>query len=417
MSVLIRNARVLTLAKGPRPRRVSSDSSVGSLGDSSDASGLGDLSVMPRGDVLIEGTAITAVAPQISTFKPADTTIDAAGRVLMPGFVDAHTHACWAGDRTDEWQRLLRGEPYLDILKSGGGIMSTVRAVRAASERELTELLIDRLGVMLRHGTTTVEVKSGYGLSTEHELKMLRAIRAAASFWPGTVVATALLGHAIDKDVPGFVERTIAETLPAVSREFPGITIDAYCEKSAWSLADTVRLFEVARAAGHPIRVHADQFNSLGMVAEAVRLGALSVDHLEASSVEDLDLLAESQTLGVILPVCGLHTDGRYAKVREFIDGGGALAVASNFNPGSAPSMSMPLAIALATRFCGLDAAEAITATTVNPATLLGFSDRGTVAPGQRADLVLLRHRDERMLAYELGGNPVDASICGGKIV
>ncbi len=417
MSVLVCNARVLTLAKGSRPRRALNDQTADSSSDLSNAGGLGDLSIMPRGDVLIEGSIITAVAPQISTFKPADTTIDAAGRVLMPGFVDAHTHACWAGDRTDEWQRLLRGEPYLDILKSGGGIMSTVRSVRAASERELTQLLVERLGVMLRHGTTTVEVKSGYGLSTEHELKMLRAIRAAASSWAGTVVATALLGHAIDKDVPGFVEQTISETLPAVSREFPGITIDAYCEKTAWSLRDTVRLFEAARAAGHPVRVHADQFNSLGMVGEAVRLGALSVDHLEASSVEDLDLLAESGTFGVILPVCGLHTDGRYAKAREFIDGGGLLAVASNCNPGSAPSVSMPLAIALATRFCGLYASEAIAATTVNPATLLGLNDRGTIAPGQRADLVLLRHHDERMLAYELGGNPVDVTICGGNVV
>lgn len=401
MSLLIRNARVVTLAEGARPRR---------------GKALSELAVLPKADVLVEGKEIVGVGPSISTLRPVDTEIDARGRVLMPAFVDSHTHAIWAGSRLDEWQRMVGGEPYLEILKAGGGIMSTVRAVRTAPEDELVENLLFRLDAMLREGTTTVEVKSGYGLSTEAELKMLRAIKRAAQRWPGTVVPTAMIGHALDKERPDFVETTINDTLPAISAEFPGITIDAFCEAAAWSVADTVRLLEGAAARGHPVRVHADQFHSLGMLREAVRLGALSVDHLEASSAADLEFLAASNTFGVILPVCGLHTDGRYAKVRTFVDRGGALAIATNCNPGSAPCASMALPIALASRFCGITPAEAVAAATVNSAALLGFDDRGTIGRGQRADLILLRHTDERHLAYELGGNPVEVVVCGGKV-
>ncbi len=402
MTLHIRNARVVALAHGPGPRRGAS---------------LADIAIIERGDVVTLGDRIAGVGPRLSPGKVVET-INAAGRVLMPGFVDCHTHACWAGDRLDEWEMKRRGVPYLDILKCGGGIMSTVRAVRATSEEELVDHLRVRLRGMLHGGTTTVEVKSGYGLTSEHELKMLRAIRAAASGEGSpAVVATALLGHAVDLDVPGFVERTIDETLAAVHSEFPGIAVDAFCEQSAWSLADAVRLLARAKQLGHPIRVHADQFNSLGMVREAVRLGALSVDHLEASTPDDLRLLAESQTFGAILPCCGFHVDGRYANGRAFIDAGGAIALATNCNPGSAPCSSMPMAIALAVRHCGLSPAEALAACTVNAATLLGLTDRGTIAPGRRADLILLKHTDERMLAYEFGGDPVDAVILGGKLV
>lgn len=402
MSLLIRDARVLTLTAGERPRR---------------GRRLGELSTLARADVLIEGNRIVAVSESgISTFKAPDETIDAAGRVLMPAFVDCHTHACWAGDRLDEWERKLRGESYLDIMKSGGGIMSTVRAVRAADEHELAASLADRLSLMEQEGTLAAEVKSGYGLATADELKLLRAVRACADRG-FDVVPTALLGHAIDAQQPEFVDRTISETLPAVTTEFPGIPVDAFCEQGAWTLADTVRLLEAARSAGHPVRVHADQFTSLGMIPEAVRLGALSVDHLEASTPQDLRLLAASTTFGVILPCCGLHTDGRYANVRGFVDAGGALALATNCNPGSAPTHSMPVAVGLAVRHCGITPGEAIAACTVNAATLLGRPDRGTIAPGQRADLLLLRHRDERLLAYEIGGRHCDAVIRSGVVV
>lgn len=401
-SVLLRNARILTLAlpdvSGPRRGKA-----------------LRELGVIPQGEVLVADGRIAAVGAKVDA--PADAEIiDAAGRVLLPGFVDCHTHACWAGDRLDEWEQKLNGAAYLDILKAGGGIHATVRAVREATQKQIAASLRERLGNLLRDGTTTVEVKSGYGLNTEAELKMLRAIRRAASDWPGTVSPTALLGHALDGDPEDYPRMVTKEMLAEVSREFPDIAVDAYCEKEAWSVEACVRLFEKARK-HHPIRVHADQFNSLGMIPEAIRLHARSVDHLEASTKADLIALAQSPTFGVILPCTGFHTDQRFAKAGFFVDQGGALALATNCNPGTAPTHSMPLAIALAVRFCGLLPAEAIVAATYNPAQLLGYTDRGTIEVGKRADLLLLRHKDERQLAYELGGNPVDTVICGGAII
>jgi imidazolonepropionase len=300
-------------------------------------------------------------------------------------------------------------------LRAGGGILATVRAVRAASEAELADNLLARLAVMLREGTATVEVKSGYGLTTADELKMLRAIGAAARQFPGTVVPTALLGHAIDPEAPHFVDTVVEETLPAVHAEHPGIAIDAYCEEGAWSLADCRRLFEAARALGHPLRLHAEQFNRQGGLQLGLALGARSVDHLEASTPADLEALARSETFGVMLPASGFHLDGRYANARAFLDGGGKLVLASNCNPGSSPTSSMPFVIALAVRELGLGVGEAIAATTSAPAALLDLPDRGRIAPGARADLVLLRHRDERLLGYEIGGNPVDLVVCAGR--
>lgn len=346
-----------------------------------------------------------------------DAVIDADGRVLMPGFVDAHTHALFAGDRVDEFEQLQAGTSYLEILARGGGILSTVRATRSVNEVELTEVLGARLRTMLAHGSTTIEVKSGYGLSTEGELKMLRAIANAATTFPGTVIPTALLGHALDPDEPRFVDRVIEETLPAVHAEFPNITVDAYCERGAFSLDDCRRLFERARELGHPLRVHADQFSAQGALELALELGARSVDHLEATDPRALAAFATSETYAVMLPVSGFHTDGRYANARALLDAGGKLVLASNYNPGSAPSFSLPFVIALATRKLKLSAVEAIGACTRQAAALLGLPDRGLLRPGARADLILLRHRDERALGYELGGNPVERVFVAGREV
>lgn len=407
--VLIRGARVLTLNGEVGPRR----------GDQ-----MTRLGVLPSADVLVEDGKVSRLV-SATTHRSNDydgdqlglQVIEADGRVLMPGFVDCHTHACWAGDRLDEWEQKQQGATYLELLKAGGGIMSTVRAVRAASVEELADLLLQRLEQMLLHGTTVVEIKSGYGLSTDAELKMLRAIAVAGARWPGRVIPTACLGHALDPEMEPsqFVQQTIDDTLPAISREFPDIPIDAYCEEGAWSVEQCVRLFDRAQQLGHPIRVHADQFHDLGLIPEAIRKGYRSVDHLEATSANHLQLLARSDSFGVMLPCSGFHVDQRYGNGRTFIDSGGALAIATNLNPGSAPCPSVPMAIALAVRHLRITAAEAIVAATANGAALLNI-DAGIIREGGRADLVLLHHRDERQLGYEFGANPVAQVVCQGKV-
>jgi imidazolonepropionase len=400
-ALAITNARVLTMG-GPGPHR---------------GGAMAELGVVERGSVVVEDGRVV----EVTHGRPptADVVIDARGRVLMPAFVDCHTHACWAGDRLDEWEMKLEGATYLELLKAGGGIMSTVRAVRAAGEDELVAHLRARLGWMLREGTCAVEVKSGYGLTTHDELKMLRAARRAAEGWPGEVAITACVGHALDPDVDrdAFVRTTIEETLPAVSAEFPGIAVDAYCEEGAWSLDECVGLFERAIGLGHPVRVHTDQFNALGMTEWAVDHGAATVDHLEATAREGLEGVAGSGTIAVLLPCSGFQTDDRYADGRTLIDARGAVAVATNSNPGSAPTGSVPMAVALACRKNGLTPAEAICAVTANAAAALGMEDRGFIAPGARADLVVLRHADERMLGFEFGGDPVDVVVCGGAVI
>jgi len=404
-SLTIVNARILTLAAlaRPEPRR---------------GAALRDLGVIERGFVRIEGSDIAAVGSGEWTGSAEGEVIDAGGCVLMPGFVDCHTHTCWAGHRLDEFELALSGATYLEILKSGGGIMSTVRAVREADDEDLTNALLRRLTAMASLGTGTVEVKSGYGLTVESELKMLRCIHAASRQAGQLVIGTFLGAHAIDPENPKMVEQTINDTLPLVAAEFPGIMVDAFCEQGAWTLEDCRRLFENAQDLGCPIRVHADQFNSLGMTRLAVELGAVSVDHLEATTPKDLEHLAHSKTIGVMLPCAGFHLDGRYAPARALIDAGGAVALATNFNPGSAPTPSMPFVIALACRKLRMTPAEAITASTWNAACALQVQDRvGSLEVGKRADLQLLDSFDERELGYELAGAGPLVVINNGEIV
>ena len=400
---LITNARILTLDP-PRD---------GSLGE-------GPLGLIKNGWIRFDNGLVAEVH---AGDPPAGTNaLNANGRVLMPAFTDCHTHACWAGDRTDEWAARLAGVSYLNLLKAGGGIMSTVRAVRGASQKELTDGLLERLHTMLAHGTTVVEVKSGYGLRTHDELKMLRAIHDAAGRFPGTVVATACIGHALDPDVERtrFIRTIIDDTLPAVTREFPGIAIDAYAEPAAWHVSECLELFDKAQQAGHPCRVHADQFTSFGMVEAALERNFLSVDHLEASPPALLERVAKSNTHAVVLPCSGFHVDRRYADARTLLDHGGRVCIATNYNPGSAPCPSIPMAIALACRFNGpptnapLTPEEAILATTRTPANMLGLKGHGALTPGSTADAVLLTHTNERELAHTFGSNPVARVWVGG---
>lgn len=413
--LLFTNARILTLAP------LTADTSEGGPRRGEQ---LRDLGVIERGYVVIEDDRIGAVGegpPPASALDLGETeTIDANGRVVMPAFVDCHTHTCWAGDRFDEFERKLAGASYLEILNAGGGIMSTVRAVRSAGEAELTALLKRRLARTIALGTGAVEVKSGYGLTTEDELKMLRAIDALVpeDTWPQVVKPTFLGAHAIDRNQRNFVHRMIGETLPAVCEAFPGIVCDAYCEEGAWSLNDVRTLFENATDLGCPLRVHTDQFNSLGMTRLAVEMGATSVDHLEATTPSDLLQLAHSSTIGVALPCTGFHLDDRYAPARELVDAGGALAIATNYNPGSAPTPSMPFAIALACRMLTLTPAEAITAATYNAACVLKLEGEvGSIAPDMRANVQLLDVEDERDLGYEFATPGPMVMVLNGNVV
>ena len=356
--ILFQNARIVTL-----------QSSTGNSNLPRRGEDLRNLATIPSGFVRIRDGRITEVAAGSPTKSQSEEkVIDARGRVLMPGFVDCHTHACWAGDRLDEWEMKLAGRSYLDILAAGGGIMSTVRSVRATSTQDLCDELMQRLHEMAAYGTTTAEVKSGYGLESETELRMIEAIAQAARHSPLRIDATFLGAHAIDPERKDCVRSMIDETLPAVAKKYPGITADAYCETGAWSVADCVEYFQTAKKLGCGIRVHTDQFHSLGMIPAALELGAKSVDHLEAATDADLHLVARSKTIAVGLPATAFCLGTPCMQARKFIDAGGALALATNANPGSAPVRSMPIVLAFAVREMKMTPAEAITSVTWNAA-------------------------------------------------
>lgn len=408
MALLIRRARILTLT--PAKHNTGAGLSGGRRG-----AALGELGIIERGDVLVEGDKLVAVGTDIAS-PPDVETVDADGRVLMPGFVDCHTHACWAGDRLAAWQLELQESPE-KLPKSTERLQPIVQAVRDATRKQLAAFLRTRLDAVLAGGTTTIEVKSGFGLNVDGELKLLHAIQRAAQDWSGTVIPTALLGHALDGDVATYTRMVVREMLPAIWHEFPGIAVEARSASDGWPVEACVRLFERARNHGLPIRVTADERSSTGIVAEALNLHARSIDHLESASKNDLIALAGAHTFAVMLPAASFHARERYGRAGAFVDSGGLLALASDFGPVTSPTHSMPFVIALAVRYCGLTPAEAIAATTVNAAAALGLSDRGTIEAGKRADLILLRHRDERLLAYEFGDNPVDLVVAGGKVV
>ncbi len=379
---------------------------------------LDDVRAIGRGWIGIDGTRIAAVSggEPAAEWRMAPS-LDARGRLAMPGFVDCHTHACWAGERYGEWAMKLGGRPYADILAAGGGILSTVRAVRASARDSLAGDLARRLGEMLALGTTTAEVKSGYGLSTAHELAMLDAIADAGARSMMRVVPTFLGAHAIDPDMPDFVARTVRETVPAVAARWPGICADLYCERGAWGLEEALGYARAALAAGMPVRMHIDQFTDLGMVPHAIALGARTCDHLEATSDDHLRALAASRTMGVALPGSPFCLDGPFMRARTFVEAGGAIAIATNRNPGSSPIASMAFVVALAVRRMGLTCGEALRAATWNAACALGLQDRcGCLRPGMDADIALWPHQDERALAYDVAGPPPDLVLARGAL-
>ena len=377
---------------------------------------LGDVRVVERGYVLcVDGLvrAAGAMAELDPAGLPDDLVeIDGRGRVAVPGLVDCHTHACFAGDRAAEFDLRARGATYEEIHAAGGGILSTVAATRAADEATLAGAVERHRGWMLAHGTTTFEGKSGYGLDRDTELAQLRAVRAAGG------VPTWLGAHAVPPEFDNgdaYLDFALAEVLPEAATLAEAA--DVFVERGAFDVEQARRYLEACRAAGLALRLHADQFTELGGVPLAVELGARSVDHLEATGDDGVRALAGSDVTAVLLPVAALFLGRPMPPGRALADAGAIVALATDFNPGSAFCESLPVVMSLACTQLGLSPAEALAACTVNAAHVLGRADRiGRLEPGYAADLVLLDAPDWRYLAYHLGGEHVEVVVKEGEV-
>jgi imidazolonepropionase len=336
--------------------------------------------------------------------------LDGRGRCAIPGLVDCHTHACFAGDRVEEFALRAAGASYEELHAAGGGILSTVRATRAAGERGLREAVERHRGWMLAQGTTTFEAKSGYGLDRDTELASLRAIAAAGG------VPTWLGAHAVPPEFDSaddYLDFALADVLPAAAPVAEAA--DVFLERGAFDAAQARRYLGACAAAGLALRLHGDQFTEAGAIPLAIELGARSVDHLEATGPGGVAALAASDVVGVLLPASALFLGRPMPPARALIEAGAAVALATDFNPGSAFCESLPLVCSLACTQLRMSPAQALAACTVNAAHVLGRADRkGRLAPGYDADIVLLDAPDWRYLAYHLGGRVVSEVIVGG---
>lgn len=386
------------------------------------------LGIIPDGAVAVAKGRIIAVGATDDVMaqvevEPGATVLDASAKVVMPGLVDPHTHLVHAGSREDEFTRRLAGEDYLAILGEGSGILATVRATREASEAELTRLAMRRLRQMLSFGTTTAEVKSGYGLDLESELKILRVVRHLRSQQPISLVPTFLGAHAFPseyRDRPDeYVDLVCSEMIPAVAREGLALSCDVFCERGVFSVEQSRRILETAACHGLRPRLHADEMAESGAAALAAELGAISADHLTYASTEGLGKMARAGVIAVLLPGASFFLDHPYADARTMIDVHGLkVALATDYNPGTSPILSMPAVISLACARMRMTVAEAICAVTRISAEALGMhQDVGTIEPGKRADLLVLDTDSHKQLAFGIGSNPVEKVVKDGRIV
>jgi len=412
-------AQVVTCGGGAAPRRNAA---------------FGDVGVIPDGAVAVSDGHILAVGPSVElrAAYPAHEAIDAGGRVICPGFVDCHTHLIFAGERAAEWEMKLGGVPYLDILAAGGGILSTMRATRAATTLHLLADARARLDAMLGLGATTVEIKTGYGLSLESELAHLAVIASLAQSHESTVVPTLLAAHAVPPEFAGdadaYVQMVVQELIPAAAAWYAAsrfaahetsLFCDVFCEEGAFNLAQVRRVLAAGLAYGMPAKLHIDQFHSLGGAALAVELGAISADHLDVTPSAEIAQVAASDTVAVLLPAVNFHLGAaHYADAQAWIEAGAAVALATDFNPGSAPCYSLPLVMALACRHYHMTPAQALNACTINAACALGLGERlGSLEVGKEADLIVLDLADYRLIPYWLGVNPVAMVVKHGRII
>ncbi len=394
---------------------------------------LGRLGLLEDGAVLVRDEAILAVGSttELLAAYPNEPRLDASGCVVLPGFVDPHTHVIWAGERAAEFEMKMGGAGYLEILAAGGGILSTVRQTRLASLDTLMNETRPRLHSMFAHGTTTAEAKTGYGLETETELRMLDSILRLDKEGPLELAPTFLGAHAVPpeyKDDPqGYTAHLCKEMLPAVKAGWSGqkLTanrplpfVDVFCETGAFDLAQSHRILAKAKELGFPLKLHADEFEALGGASLAAELGAVSADHLVRTSEADISALAESDTVAVSLPCTpfGL-AESAYTPAQKILAADGFLALATDCNPGTAWCESMQFVIALACRTLKLTPAQAIAAATINAAHAIRRADRiGSIEPGKQADLLVLSVPDYRQLGYRFGANLVKQVVKRGKV-
>ena len=369
--------------------------------------------------ILTQNGAIREIGPEEEVLEKTrgldiDMEIDCGGGCLIPGFVDPHTHLCFHGLRETEFAMRLEGVPYLEILRQGGGILSSVRRVRAATEEELFSSTMKLAQSALAHGTTTIEIKSGYGLDTESELKMLRVIDRVGKKSFLDVVPTFMGAHAVaeeDRHQPeAFVEKVIREMLPAVADQGIARYCDVFCEEGVFSISQSRRILEAAQALGLGIKIHADEVHDLGGAALAAAVAATSAEHLLAASDEGVRAMASAGTLAILLPATAYSLGKPFARGRDMINLGVPLALATDCNPGSCFCESMPFVFGLAVMGMHLSPEEALVATTLNAAYAIGMAGScGSLEPGKKADFLILDGETPAILAYHAGVSPVKA--------
>ena len=392
---------------------------------------LGTIGIIENGAVVVRDEKIVAVGTtaELKNSYPEEPTLDAGGCVLMPGFVDPHTHVIWGGDRANEFELKMAGMPYLDILASGGGIISTVKQTRTASIEMLIAQTRPRLLRMFTHGTTTAEAKTGYGLQTATELRLLKALLALDDESPLDLATTFLGAHAIApeyKDDPQGYTDLVCETMLPMLKEWwethaprlPLPFVDVFCETKAFDLEQSRQILTKAQSLGFPLKIHADEFDNLGGASLAVKLGAASADHLVKTSDADIAALGKSDTVAVSLPCTpfGL-AEKNYTPAHKIIEADAILALATDCNPGTSWNESMQFVIALACRTMKLTPAQAIAAATINAAHAIRRSDTiGSIEVGKQADMLILSVPDYRHLGYRYGTNLVKQVIKRGRV-
>ena len=391
---------------------------------------LESLGVIENGAVLCSGGKIISVGTSkdalrdswIKTNRKQTIEIDCAAKIVLPGFVDSHTHPAFVVPRLVDFEKRIAGASYEQIAEAGGGIRSSVEAVRNASVAQLEGRVLQGLRAMLAQGTTTVEAKSGYGLSVDSELKSLTAIRNAAAKWPGTVVPTLLGAHVVPKefqDAPQeYLARVCEEMIPAAAKRKLAHFVDVFCDRGAFTERDSLQIFEAARKNNLAVRAHVSQLTRTPL-ERLLRFEPASIDHLDHITEDDISLLARSNSIATLVPGANYFLGaGQYPPARKLINAGVAVALATDYNPGSSPTPSMPFALSLACTQMKMSVAEAISAATINGACALRLHERkGSIESGKDADLAIFNISDHRELAYWIATNNCEVVIANGALV